>query len=395
MRITEAGIIGESLTEWKTKLEGIFRQALGNDLDLSPETPQGQLIGLLAISFTQQDEVAVAIANGRSVSRSVGRQQEDIASLVSITRRDGQRSRVTASITGTAGAEVPEGMVARTDPGGDDFRIIEATLIPAGGSVNAVMESVEIGAIPAAAGSLTRLVTLPSGIETITNTDAASVGRPRETDAEFRKRYMDAIARIGSGYKEAIRSAIMEKPGVIDAQIFDNTGSATVTRQGVDITGHSIMAVTEGGVAADIAEALKESKPLGIGMVGTSTHAIDGTTYRWNLCQKVALVITLQIRVRAGFPSDGVGRIRENIVKWSRGEFDAGDGIFDTTGLAIGENISLERLRTPINAIHGHDIVTLTVQQKNAQGNPVTLTDVTLIERQTIAAGDITVSITQ
>ena len=186
----------------------------------------------------------------------------------------------------------------------------------------------------------------------------------------------------------------MEKHGVVDAQIFDNTTSATVTRQGIDITGHSIMAVTEGGVAADIAEALKESKPLGIGMVGTSTHVIDGTTYRWNLCQKVELVITLQIRVRSGFPSDGVGQIKDNIVKWSKGEFDPGDG-FDTTGLAIGENISLERLRTPINAIHGHDIVSLTVQKKNAQGNPVALTDVTLIQRQTIEAANINVSITQ
>ena len=155
------------------------------------------------------------------------------------------------------------------------------------------------------------------------------------------------------------------------------------------------MAVIEGGQPADIAEALQASKPLGIGMVGSTTHALNGTTYRWNLCEKVELVITLQIRVQQGFPSDGVSRIKQNIVDWSIGEFETGDGIFDTTGQAIGENISLERLRTPINAVHGHDIVTLTVKKKNSQGNPVALTDVTLIQRQTIDASDITISIIQ
>lgn len=396
MRITEAGIIGESLTEWKAKLEDIFTNALGNDLDLSPETPQGQLIGLLAITLTQQDEVAVAIANGRSVSRAIGRQQEDIASLVGITRRDGERSTVTATITGTAGAEVPQGMIARTEPGGDDFRVVTATIIPAGGSVNAVMESVEIGAIQANAGSLNRLVSLPTGVETITNTDAANQGRPKESDADFRKRYMEVIGRVATGYKEAIKAAILAKPGVIDARIFDNDTGATVTKQGVNIGSHSMMAVIEGGQAADIAEAIRVSKPLGIGMTGATSHAIDGTTYRWNICQKVELIITLQIKVTQGFPSDGVGRIRQNIIDWAIGEFDViGNGIFDTTGIDIGENISLERLRTPINAVPGHQITTLTVQQRNAQGNAVAITDPTLIQRQTIDADDINITITQ
>ena len=393
MRITEAGIIGESLTDWKTKLEAIFKEALGNDLDLSPETPQGQLIGVLALTLAQSDEVAVSIANGRSVSRAVGRQQEDIASLVSITRRAGERSRVTATITGEAGAEVPEGMIARTEPGGDDFRVITATLIPAGGSVNTVMESAEIGAIQAAAGSLNRLVTPPSGIETITNAAAATPGRPKETDAEFRKRYMDAIARIGTGYKEAIRSKIMEQPNVMDAEVFDNVTNATVTKQGINIGAHSIIAIVYGGQAADIAQAIRETKPLGIGTTGTTSHEIDGTTYRYEPVDEVALAITLQIRVRTGFPSDGIGRIRENIVAWAEGEFDvAAEGTFDTTGLSIGENINLERLRTPINAVHGHDIVTLTVREKTNSGTQA-LTDPELNELQTIAAADISISI--
>lgn len=395
MRITDAGIIGESLTDWKTRLEGIFRTALGNDLNLDPETPQGQLIGILALTLAQTDEVAVAIANGRSVSRAVGRQQEDIASLVSIARRDGERSQVTATITGTAGSEVPTGMVARTEPGGDDFRTTASAIIPAGGSVSVVMESVDIGKVNAPAGSLTRLVTLPGGIETITNASASTGGRAKETDEEFRARYQNAIARIGTGYAEAIKSAILEKSGVTDVAVFDNDTNATVTRQGVNIGAHEARIIVDGGQAADIAEAIAESKPIGIGTSGGTSHTLNGSTYRWDAVQNVRLVIAIQIRVRQGFPSDGVAQIKQNIVDWTQGEFDPTDMMaFDTSGLEIGERISTERLRSPINAVVGHEIVSLSVQQTNSQGNAVALTDPNLNQRQTIAADDISITIT-
>lgn len=393
MRITDAGVFADDLSTWKTRLEEIFRSALGQDLNVEPETPQGQLIGILSLAMAQADEVAVAISNGRSVSRSTGRQQDDIGSLLSIQRRDGSKSRVTATISGVAGSAIPVGMIARTDPGGDDFETIASAVIPAGGSVDVIMESRETGAVQANAGALSLLVSLPAGVESITNTSSASVGLPRETDAEFRARYAEVIGRHGAGYREAIRSAIVEKPGVIDAEVFDNNTGASVNRKSVAIPAHSILAVVDGGQASDIASALAESKPLGVGMAGTTTHDIDGTTYRWYAVQEISLVITLQVRVRAGFPSDGIGTIRQNILDWADGEFNPGTAGFDTTGLSIGESISTERLRTPINAVPGHDIVSLSVQQMNSQGTAVALTTPTLIQRQTIDADDINVSI--
>ena len=49
-RVTEAGIVALDLAGWRAALEGIFRGSLGSDLDLAPETPQGQIVGTLPLA---------------------------------------------------------------------------------------------------------------------------------------------------------------------------------------------------------------------------------------------------------------------------------------------------------------------------------------------------------
>ena len=89
-RVTAEGIEPTTLQGYIDALETAFRTAIGSDLDLAPETPQGQLIGTLALTLTEVDEALVAVANGASRNRALGIQLDDLGSLLGIPRLEGE-----------------------------------------------------------------------------------------------------------------------------------------------------------------------------------------------------------------------------------------------------------------------------------------------------------------
>ncbi len=89
-RVTAQGIEPTTLQGYIEALEAAFRSALGQDIDLAPETPAGQLVGTLALTLTEADEALVAVGNGMSRSRALGVQLDDLGSLLGIPRLEGE-----------------------------------------------------------------------------------------------------------------------------------------------------------------------------------------------------------------------------------------------------------------------------------------------------------------
>ena len=89
-RVTAHGIEPTTLQGYIDALEAAFRSALGQDIDLAPETPAGQLVGTLALTLTEADEALVAVGNGMSRSRALGVQLDDLGSLLGIPRLEGE-----------------------------------------------------------------------------------------------------------------------------------------------------------------------------------------------------------------------------------------------------------------------------------------------------------------
>ena len=89
-RVTAQGIEPTTLQGYIDALEAAFRSALGQDIDLAPETPAGQLVGTLALTLTEVDEALVAVGNGMSRSRALGVQLDDLGSLLGIPRLAGE-----------------------------------------------------------------------------------------------------------------------------------------------------------------------------------------------------------------------------------------------------------------------------------------------------------------
>ena len=366
-----AGITPRDLSGYVDLLRERFLAEYGSDLSLAPETIQGQIIAIMSLSGTEQDEALVAVANGLDITRAIGNQLVALGSILGITKTAGARSTVMATLSGTSGTTIPIGSRART-AAGDEFALDAAATIPVGGSIDAEMSAVVDGPVPAAAGALSQIVTLVSGWTGVTNAAAATLGRFTETDSEFRTRYGLLTARLASSGADALRAALVGA-GAERIRVEVNATSADVTLQTLTTPAHGILVIAEGGEDADIAAAILRVKHLGAAMGGSTT---DGGAM-FERVAEVPVKVAFTILLGADIPSDGLTRIRTGLVAHSE-------------TFVIGEAIDTSRLLTPILAVPGHSI---TVQPVLTSGGSALPALPALNERYAIASGDIAITL--
>ena len=191
-------------------------------------------------------------------------------------------------------------------------------------------------------------------------------------------------------------SALYEA-GALDVRIEQNDTDGAVNRQTINIPKQSVMAIVLGGSNEDIAAAVLEHKPLGVAMAGDTAVARSG---RFQRVLQRRVILNVNIAVTNDFPADGVSQIKQNLVDYADGRWEALVGQFDTSGFRIGGGVNTSRLQVPIYAVRGHTINSLSVQYVSGvvRGSLVTLNlpAVTPLHwLYTLAAPDITVTITR
>ena len=207
--VDENGIRTASLQEILANIQERYRAALGEDLAMQPETPQGQIAGIDSTALREVNEGITQIAQQLSVDHAGGIYLDFLGGLLDIRRHASTYSRVTATLTGVAGTGVPAGSRARTDPGTDEFTTLsDVVLSPSGVTVD--MQAVKPGPVEAPAGTLTKIVTIIPGWETVTNGSAAALGITEQADQEYRADYILRTAHSSIGPTPAMRGALAE-----------------------------------------------------------------------------------------------------------------------------------------------------------------------------------------
>ena len=312
--VDKSGARAGSLGDNKRDLDERQRGAFGADLALSPQTPQSMWSGIGAQRDTELGEAGVRAAiYGSSVDHAPGTFLDALGSNLGIERRIATSSRVTATLTGVAGTGVPTGSRARTDPAGDEFRTLaDAVLSPSGVTVE--MEAVESGPVAALAGTLTKIVTVIAGWETITNTGHAAQGVARESDDNYRRTLFARTARVSMGPLPALVSSL-EEALAKKTRVAENSTSANVVVQEWTLLPHSILVVAESGSDGDARRAVENHRGMG---VATNTAIVGGAPFdgaldtisagvvEWNGSSYTGLDLTAQTSIVVSF-SGGSG----------------------------------------------------------------------------------------
>lgn len=390
--LTETGVIVPDTADTQAAVEQEFRDALGQNLIVTPNTPQGVLI---AAEVTARQSVArnnAAVANQINPDIAGGVFLDALWRLTGGERRAATQSVLKAvAVTGVPGTLIPAGSLAKTGAG-DRFTSAADVTLGAGGTAAVDFIAEAFGPVPATTGALNSIESAVLGWETVSNPTGAVLGQNRETDAESRRRRRDTLALQGVALSEAITSALMDTDGVQSLTFRENVTGATAIIDGVSLIKNSIFVCVNGGTDAAVAATLLAKKSLGCNWNGATTvnvtDAASGQAYAVKFDRPTLVPILARVTVRAGSVADPVTVVQNALLAYTRGEIDG------EMGFVVGGSVSPFELAGAIGrqapGLYVQKVEVALVSTGTFQTTEIAMT---IQQLATLAAGAITVTV--
>lgn len=339
--IQSSGVIIPDVSDLRTDVEDEYKDVFGQDFVVDPETPEGVLIDAEVSSRESLAQNNAELANQINPNQAGGVFLDALWALTGGSRTPGTRSLVTCTLTGVPGTVILEGRRVKTNVADTKiFRLISAATIGVGGTVTAVLESEDIGPIPAASGTLTEIIDKVLGWDTITNASAATLGKAQESDADSRNRRRATLALHGRALIEAITSEVRNVANVRDAVGRENITNTTAIIDGLSVSAHSLRVVALGGIDADVAFALFKTKSGGCNWDGNTsvniTDTYSGQVYAVNFDRPTEQRVLVRYTIKASSvqASDPTVTLPEAAEEYASGLLEG------EKGLVLGADIS-------------------------------------------------------
>lgn len=346
--INDSGVIIADTDEVKSDVQAEWKEALGQDLVLDDDTPQGQLIDAETVARTNVMRGCAQLANQINPNIAGGVWLDAICSWLDIYREPATHTLMSGCVlTGSANTIIPAGSRARTK-NGDIAESLAYTRLNASGTATVDFQIVETGPISVPAGSLAVIVDTILGWETVTNPTAGVQGQEQQSDASLRTVRNQRLANNSISTREAIVSAVYGVSGVQSMQFRENIGNVAATIDGVNIAAHSIWVCVYGGDSTAIATALLRCKTDGAGWSGSTTVNVkdeaSGQTYPVKFQRATAVPLKIRVTANEGTSSaDLTSAIVKAITDYAAGEIDG------EPGFVVGEDISPFEISGAIN----------------------------------------------
>ena len=347
--VTSTGFVRTRLDERLAELQAAMRAIFGADINLDPDTMDGQMLGIFAEALSNLDQLAETIYDGMTPQGAGDVLLSRVVQLNGIRRIPGAYSTVTLQCTGTIGTTIPLGTLVQNPTTQDTFQTLADCVIGGSGTVTVAAQATAYSATLAPTGSLTKINTPIYGWQSVTNLADAIPGRLEETDEQLRIRRSLSTATPAQSILDSIYGAIANQTQVRNVKVWENF---TETTDALGLPPHSIYTVVEGGTDADIAAMLWLKKTAGTTMVGTSSVSVtdtQGNPHSMLLSRPsyTNVYVTVNLSLRAGWPANGADQIKAAIVAWALANQD------------IGEEVTQSRLYDPINSVAGHSVSSL------------------------------------
>ena len=351
--ITSEGFNRKRLDQLLLELNDEVKSIFGDNFNVSPESPDGQVNGTISESNANLWEIAEEAYNSFNPSAVTKVTQDNLYQLNGLIRLPATSSLSLLTVSGTQGTVIPVGSLISTSDTNVQFRTGSEVTIPVGGSISVSASAVDTGDILALAGTLTVIDTPVTGWDSVTNATDAIVGTEEESDVEFRARRDRSVARDAQAIIDAIFAEVRSVSGVTQAVVLEND-----TNTGPDANGlpaHSVHVIVVGGADEDLGEAIFVKKTLGVTPFGTTTVQVDddqGIPHDISFSRPTQIPIYVEVNLTtfAGYPVDGDDQIKQAIVDYAEGNLIQGRGFF------LGDNVIHSEMYTPINTIPGHTV---------------------------------------
>lgn len=349
--INSTGVIVPDTADLLGETQQDFRDVFGQDLVVTPDTPQGIIITALTLVKDLVVRNNAALANQINPLIAGGIFLDAILALTGYVRDDETKSTVLVNMTGVPGAVIPAGVTGETTSG-DIFESNSAVTLDVTGNGSVEFSCIVSGPIGAPANALNSIVSGSLGLETINNPSDATLGTETESDSDAKIRRKFTLALQGSQLSEAITSAVNKTLGVHSLFFRENQSNVTTVIDGITMVSHSIYLCIDGGSDSDIAASLTKTKGGGCSYNnGPGTNIIAPYTDQYSgqlINVKFDRPEFIQILVRATIGinqaiEDPQSAVIKAIVDYSN------NMVPGTTGLIVGADVSCFELSGAVN----------------------------------------------
>lgn len=351
--LTEEGIKIERLDSIVSTLENGLRQIYGQNIDLSPNTPDGQVVGLLAQIRMDFEELAENVYRQLDPDVATGAWLEQRVAYAGLMRRGANYSYLrSVALTGEPNTRLYSGIVV-SDTHKVRWVLASDVTLDSNGSARADFRSEQLGAFNLAKNTNLTIETITLGLISATTQEDAEVGIEEETDIQLRERFLFSRTKNAQNSAEAINAKIAALPDVKHVRVLENN---TGQRDSFGVEPHSINVIVNGGDSADIADVIYQNKGAGIGLQGDTQVTLQRDNEQRVIRFDRAAMVDIQISMRCvryeDFTQINKSEITEQLAKQ----------VFN-----IGQTVSLSRLYSPINQVGGFWVKELKIARKGQQ----------------------------
>ena len=248
------------------------------DLNTDPETPAGQLIDSQTAAITEKDTELLYLCDQFDPAKNEGIFQDAIAKIYFLSRKAATPSTATITVRGLSGTVIPVNAQIMSSADDTIWQNVAAFTIGADGTGSGVFRCTSEGLISAAAGTLTRIMTVVAGWDTATNEHAAVVGTLEENRGQFELRRYASVALNSRGTAASVYARVMQLDDVIGCVVRENKTNQPKTIDGVTLSPHSVYVCVLGGNDGAIATAMYKTVSAGCDTNGTTTYTVEDDT---------------------------------------------------------------------------------------------------------------------
>ena len=296
------------------------------DLNTDPETPAGQLIDSQTAAVTEKDTELLYLCNQFDPAKNEGIFQDAIAKIYFLSRKAATPSTATITVRGLSGTVIPVNAQIMSSADDTIWQNVAAFTIGADGTGSGVFRCTTEGLISAAAGTLTRIMTVVAGWDTATNEHAAVVGTLEENRGQFELRRYASVALNSRGTAASVYARIMQLDDVIGCVVRENKTNIPRVIDGVTLSPHSVYVCVLGGTDGAIATAMYRTVSAGCDTNGTTDYLVEDDTtgikemIHFQRPTDADITIRLKFPDAAGFSADDLAAIRQAVFNNFYGE---------------------------------------------------------------------------
>lgn len=327
------------------------------DWNLDPSTPDGLKLASDAEQFANLDETLKKAYDSKDPDKATDTDLNFICALTGTVRSQGTPSNVAITLGGVSGTIVPAGSTVKSSVDSSLWTLDADVTLPGSTTATCTVN----GSTAASIGTITKIVDVVGGWQTVTNPSVATLGTNRQSDPSLRLQRKISVARSGNYQLDSMRAELYAVDGVRRVLVDDNDTDATDSN---GVPAHNTYAIVDGGTDDDVALAIYLKKGAGTPLYQAATPIsvqVTSPTYS-NITKQIKfsrpiyddMIVGITIQSDGSLPVTAAADIAQAIVNYANAESNISTTTgFNLDGFDIGEDVPPARLFTPVNQYVG------------------------------------------